>query len=78
MWWREVCDMSAALMSQVPCGGPQLAAMCVSGRGVPCLVFVRRRATGPLRPAILYGVDTRATAGKSLRWTDELGERRDP
>ncbi len=70
LWWREVCDMSAALMSQVPAGA-QLAAMCVSGVG-PCLVLCDDELR-PLRPAILYGVDTRATA-EIASLTDELGE----
>src|SRR5258705_12380904 len=70
LWWREGCDMGAALMSQVPAGG-QLAAMCVSGVG-PCLVLCDDELR-PLRPAILYGVDTRATA-EIASLTDELGE----
>jgi xylulokinase len=70
MWWREVCEISTALMAQVPSGGA-LAGMCVSGVG-PCLVLCDQDLT-PLRPAILYGVDTRATAEiESL--TAEFGE----
>ena len=69
MWWREVCDISAALVRQVP-DGSTIAAMCVSGVG-PCLVLCDDDLT-PLRPAILYGVDTRASAEiESL--TAELG-----
>lgn len=72
MWWREVCDISATLMAQVP-SGSSLAAMCVSGVG-PCLVLCDDELR-PLRPAILYGVDTRATAEiDSL--TEELGAER--
>jgi xylulokinase len=70
MWWREVCDISSTLMSQVPAGA-SVAAMCISGVG-PCLVLCDDELR-PLRPAILYGVDTRAAAEiDSL--TDELGE----
>lgn len=58
LWWREVCRISGALMAQVP-GGGTVAGMCVSGVG-PCLVLCDD-ALRPLRPAILYGIDTRAT-----------------
>lgn len=58
-WWAEVCAISRALTAQVP---PEaaVAAMCVSGVG-PCLVLCDDDLR-PLRPAILYGVDSRATA----------------
>jgi xylulokinase len=70
LWWREVCEIGAKLMRQVPSGGV-LNAMCVSGVG-PCLVLCDADLR-PLRPAILYGVDTRATAEiDSL--TAEFGE----
>jgi xylulokinase len=69
MWWREVCDISTKLMAQVDARA-NLRAMCVSGVG-PCLVLCDDDVR-PLRPAILYGVDTRATAEiDSL--TEELG-----
>jgi xylulokinase len=72
MWWREVCSISAALMAKMPAGA-SLAGMCVSGVG-PCLVLCDDDLR-PLRPAILYGVDTRATAEiESL--TAELGEQK--
>lgn len=71
LWWREVCEISAALMAQVPAGAT-VAGMCVSGVG-PCLVLCDA-GLRPLRPAILYGVDTRATAEiRSL--TEEFGEK---
>ena len=70
MWWREVCTISNALMAKMP-SGASLAGMCVSGVG-PCLVLCDD-GLRPLRPAILYGVDTRATEEiESL--TAELGE----
>lgn len=69
-WWREICQISSALMAEVPAGSA-VAGMCVSGVG-PCLVLCDDDLT-PLRPAILYGVDTRATAEiESL--TEEFGE----
>ena len=68
-WWREVCEISNRLTREVP-PGSTVAAMCVSGVG-PCLVLCDDDLN-PLRPAILYGVDTRATAEiRSL--TEEFG-----
>jgi xylulokinase len=58
-WWAEVCAVARRLTGQTP-SGARLAAACVSGVG-PCLVLCDE-ALRPLRPAILYGVDTRATA----------------
>ncbi len=69
MWWREVCAISMALSAQVPTGSA-VAALCVSGVG-PCLVLCDE-GLQPLRPAILYGVDTRASAEIELL-TTELG-----
>lgn len=70
MWWREVCAISKTLMAKVP-GGDVVGAMCVSGVG-PCLVLCDSDLR-PLRPAILYGVDTRATA-EIASLTAEFGE----
>jgi xylulokinase len=70
MWWDEVCRISAALMVRLPAGA-RLAAMCVSGVG-PCLVLCDA-GLRPLRPAILYGVDSRATEEIALL-TAEFGE----
>ena len=70
-WWREICTVAAALMVRMPAGA-RLAGVCVSGVG-PCLVLCDDELR-PLRPAILYGVDTRATAEiDSL--TAEFGEK---
>ena len=70
LWWHEVCEIGAKLMGHVPSGGV-VSAMCVSGVG-PCLVLCDADLR-PLRPAILYGVDTRATVEiESL--TAEFGE----
>jgi xylulokinase len=70
LWWREVCEIAARLTAKVPSGGV-LAAMCVSGVG-PCLVLCDADLR-PLRPAILYGIDTRATA-EIASLTEEFGE----
>jgi xylulokinase len=70
LWWREVCAISTTLMAQKP-SGAVLAGMCVSGVG-PCLVLCDDDLT-PLRPAILYGVDTRAI-DEIASLTAEFGE----
>ena len=57
VWWQGVLALCGEL---VPAAGGALAGVCVSGIGpcvVPCDASVK-----PLRPAILYGIDTRATA----------------
>ncbi|HET7571206.1 MAG TPA: FGGY family carbohydrate kinase [Gaiellaceae bacterium] len=56
VWWEETRSLCAELAP----GAPGLAAVCVSGIG-PCLLPCDG-ALRPLRPAILYGVDTRAEA----------------
>jgi xylulokinase len=68
-WWREVCEISRKLTAEIP-SGSRLVAACVSGVG-PCLVLCDEALT-PLRPAILYGIDTRATA-EIRALTEEFG-----
>jgi xylulokinase len=55
VWWADVCAVSRELLKEKV----DLAGVCVSGIG-PCLLVTDADGT-PLRPAILYGVDTRAT-----------------
>ena len=55
-WWQDVLAVCAEL---VPVAENGLRAICVSGIG-PCVVPCDERLR-PLRPAILYGIDTRAT-----------------
>ncbi|MET7639754.1 FGGY-family carbohydrate kinase [Streptomyces sp. NPDC005438] len=57
VWWRDFTELTRELLARVP-EGESVAALGVSGIG-PCLLPVDRDGT-PLRPAILYGVDTRA------------------
>ena len=59
IWWADVVGLCRRLMAEL---GPraQVGAVAVTTCG-PCLVPVDR-AGRPLRPGILYGVDTRATA----------------
>ncbi len=67
IWWEEFLAIAAELLAP---GGIEVAAIGVSGMG-PC-VLLTDAADRPLRPAILYGVDTRATA-QIERLTRELG-----
>ncbi|MDT0319644.1 FGGY-family carbohydrate kinase [Streptomyces millisiae] len=66
VWWDEFASIARELTSQ----GPPVTAVGVSGMG-PCVALTDADDT-PLRPAILYGVDTRATA-QIARLTAELG-----
>jgi len=57
IWWEECVAILAELVAAAP---GQVDAVGVSGMG-PCVLVTDEHMT-PLRPAILYGVDTRATA----------------
>jgi xylulokinase len=63
VWWADVVALCRELAADEP-----PAAVCVSGIG-PCLLPCDAGLV-PLRPAILYGIDTRASAE-----IDELTER---
>jgi len=65
VWWNDVRAVCAEL---APLAGDSLAGVCVSGIG-PCVVPCDSNLR-PLRPAILYGIDTRASAE-----VDELTKR---
>ena len=59
IWWADVCTIARRLVAQVPPGDH------IGGAGVSAIgpTVLPLDADGrPLRPAILYGVDTRATA----------------
>jgi xylulokinase len=58
VWWADVCRISRELVEHVGDGG-RIAVVAISAIG-PCLVPLDRSGR-PLRPAILYGVDTRAS-----------------
>lgn len=61
VWWHDVVELCRELTGHAPgTRAPAPAAVCLSGIG-PCLLPTDER-DHPLRPAILYGVDTRATA----------------
>lgn len=59
VWWADVKDICHALLDGYPYKGADVAAVGLSAIG-PCLLALD--ASGrPLRPGILYGVDTRAS-----------------
>ena len=57
VWWRDFVHIARELVQAAD--GERLNGLAVSGIG-PCLLPASADGT-PLRPAILYGVDTRAT-----------------
>lgn len=67
-WWEEFLQVASALLHEVPAA--EVAAVGVSGMG-PCVALTDEDDV-PVRPAILYGVDTRATE-QIDRLTGELG-----
>lgn len=68
VWWNDFRALAAELAGAA--AGASLSGLAVSGIG-PCLLPADG-AGRPLRPAILYGVDTRATA-EIAELTEELG-----
>ena len=67
VWWADF----TALCGELAEGARgDIAGLCVSGIG-PCLLPVDPNG-GPLRPAILYGIDTRASA-EIAELTERLG-----
>lgn len=58
VWWGDVVSLCRELVAQL--AGNTIAAVCVSGVG-PSLLLCDG-ADRPVRPAILYGIDMRATA----------------
>jgi len=58
IWWGEAVSLCREL--SLHAAGRPIAGLCVSGIG-PCLL-VTDEELSPLRPGILYGIDTRASA----------------
>ncbi len=59
IWWADVCHLTRQLLAETGIRPDHVAAMAVSAIG-PCLLALDA-AMRPLRPAILYGVDVRAS-----------------
>ena len=68
VWWDEFVAIARELVAAAP--DAEIAGIGVSGMG-PCILLVDE-VDEPVRPAILYGVDTRSTA-QIERMTAELG-----
>lgn len=59
VWWADVCRLSREIMAASGLPATSVAGLAMSAIG-PCLLPLDA-AMRPLRPGILYGVDTRAT-----------------
>lgn len=70
VWWQEFVSIAHELTAAASVTDEVIAAVGVSGMG-PCVALADEDGLS-LRPAILYGVDTRATA-QIERMTFELG-----
>lgn len=70
LWWSEFTDLAEELTAP---GDATVVAVGVSGMG-PCMLLTDESGS-PLRPAILYGVDSRATE-QIERLNRELGAER--
>ncbi len=60
VWWNGLVSLVRSLLAEPGVNARDLKAICCSGIG-PCVLPIDDGGR-PLRPAILYGVDTRATA----------------
>lgn len=69
IWWTELTQITSALLADIDPG--EVGAVGVSGMG-PC-VLLTDETDRPVRPAILYGVDTRATE-QIRQMSQDLGE----
>ncbi len=67
VWWRDTAEICRELLRGPTYSGSDVGAVAVSAIG-PCLVPLDSRDR-PLRPGILYGVDTRAT--REVAWLEE-------
>ncbi|NWJ44289.1 MAG: FGGY-family carbohydrate kinase [Chloroflexi bacterium] len=58
IWWSDFIKLCRSLPSEAGCSPEEIAAVAVSGLGPDLLPLDEK--SRPLRPAILYGIDTRA------------------
>ena len=71
VWWSDFCQISRALIAKAGIRPERIAA--VSASAIAPTMLPLDENDRPLRPAILYGIDTRA--GQEIAdLTDELGE----
>jgi len=59
VWWKDVCDIIHRLISVTGVSPSEIAAVGCSA--VSCGLVAADENDEPLRPAILYGIDTRST-----------------
>jgi xylulokinase len=71
VWWGDTVQICRALLDSYPYSGADIGGVALSAIG-PC-VLPLNKAGKPLRPGILYGVDTRASAEISYL-NQKLGE----
>lgn len=72
VWWKDLCILSHRLLETTGIDPREIACIGVSALGTDCLPV--DEDCNPLRPAILYGIDSRA--GEEIRWlTDYYGEK---
>lgn len=71
IWWGDFCKLSRALIEESGVDPKKIACVGASTLGTDCLPVDRNLK--PLRPAILYGIDARAT--DEIEWlTEYYGE----
>lgn len=68
VWWGDVVALCRELLTD---GGEPVTAVCISGIG-PAVVITDEH-DAPLRPAILYGIDTRC-ARQAAQQNERIGE----
>ena len=67
VWWTDFCKLSRALLQRSGISPRQIACVGASALGTDCLPVDEN--CEPLRPAILYGIDARAS--KEADWLTE-------
>jgi xylulokinase len=67
VWWADVVAICRALLGGSPYSGSDVAGIALSAMG-PCLLALDVHDR-PLRPAILYGIDTRAA--DEIAWLND-------
>ena len=73
IWWGEFCSLSRSLIREAGIDPADIACVGASTLGTDCLPVDEN--CRPLRPAILYGIDARAS--EEIRWlTEYYGEER--
>ncbi len=72
VWWREFCEIVPALMKKAGIEAKDIVGVGVSVMGCDCIPV--DEDCHPLRPAILYGIDARASE-QIQRLIDTYGEK---